>query len=478
MTYELIKTQEISCIPISTIREYYIKYVNLGIPKFLNMLGFDKIEPEYAEGMFIYTKCSRKIYDFTGGISVLNLGHNHPRILKAQREFIEKKCPQVWKSFFSPYLAVLSRNLAAISPGDLNYSFFCNSGAEANEGALKIAEKYQGRKKKKIVYTDISYHGKTHATMSVSGCERSRSHFKLLDDCICLPYGNWQAFQDLIKENCRDNSKENDIIAIILEAIHAEDIVIPPEGYLKNIRRLCDEYNILMIIDDIFCGFGRTGKMFSFEHEDVVPDIFTVSKSLGGGKSSLAAYITRDHIFKRAYGSIEDSMMHTTTFNGLGEECFLANEAINVIVEENLVENAKEMGEYFLSRLLVLKDKYPHLIKDVKGIGLLINVELKKPAERLSNILGKFNAFINEFSEGFLTGLVLSQLLYKYNILVYSGLHNKGIVCINPALIIGKKHIDYFIESLDNLLSLDIIGMVKEYATMKIKRNIFNPIKI
>lgn len=476
MSYELVKTEDIENIPLSTIREYYLRHVNPSIPKFLGLLGFEEIEPQYSEGMFIYTKELRRIYDFTGGISVLNLGHNHPRILKAQEEFIKKRRPQVWKAFLSPYLAVLSKNLAAISPGDLNYPFFCNSGAEANEGALKIAEKYQGSQKKKIVYTDISYHGKTHATMSVSGCETSRRYFKLLDGCVSIPYGNWQAFEALIKANCRGNSKDNDIIAIILEAIHAEGVVVPPIGYLKNIRRLCDCYNILMIIDDIFCGFGRTGKMFSFEHEDVIPDIFTVSKSLGGGKASIAAYIAREHIFKRAYGSLRDSMMHTTTFNGLGEECFLANEAINVIVDEGLVENSRKMGGYFLSRLLELKSKYPNLIKDVRGIGLLINVELNKPAEKLINIAAKFSTFVNEFSEGFLTGVMISLLMYKYNILVYSGLHNKGIICINPALIIEKEQIDYFLNSFDNLLSMDIYNMVKEYGLAKIKAKVFKSI--
>lgn len=465
----LIKTQDVENIPIDTVKEYYQRHVNLGVPKFLNMLGFDKIELEHAQGLFIYTKCGRKIYDFTGGISVLNLGHNHPRILEVRREFAEKKRPEVWKAFLSPYLAVLSKNLSSICPEGLNYPFFCNSGAEANEGALKIAEKYQGTDKKKIVYTDISYHGKTHATMSVSGCETSRSHFKLLDGCISIPYGNWVAFEELIKQCCKGGNKDNDIIAIILEAIHAEGVVVPAEGYLKNIRRLCDEYGILLIIDDIFCGFGRTGRMFSFEHEGITPDIFTVSKSLGGGKASLAAYIAKEHIFKKAYGDIKDAMMHTTTFNGLGEECYTAIEAINVLVEEGLVENSMNMGGYFLSRLLELKEKYPGLIKDVKGIGLLINVELKRPAEKLINIFGKVSSFINEFSEGFLTGIIMSLLFHKYNILVYAGQHNKSSICITPALILKKEEVDYFINSFDDLLSMNVVNMLKDYSAMKIK---------
>ncbi len=469
MKYPLIRREEIEGIPGKDILEYYLKHVNTGIPKFLNMLGLDKIEPQYSEGIYIYSKCGRKIYDFTGGISVLNLGHNHPRILKARREFNQKKTPEVWKAFLSPYLAVLSRNLAAICPGDLNYPFFCNSGAEANEGALKIAEKYQGKKKNKIIYTDISFHGKTHATLSISGCETSRAHFKLLDNCISIPYGDWHAFERVIKANCGQDAKDNGIIAIILEAVHAEGVVIPARGYLKNLRRLCDEYGILMIIDDIFCGFGRTGRMFSFEHEDIIPDILTVSKSLGGGKASIAAFISRDHIFKRAYGDIKDSMMHTSTFNGLGEECYTAIEAINIMVDEKIAENAREMGEYFLERLLGLKLKYPGLIKDVRGIGLLLTVELEMPGERLMRMLSGMSSFIGEFSEGFLSGVILSQLLYRHNILICSGQHTKRNLWINPSLIINKSQIDYFIGSFNDILSRGVINLCKDYACMRMK---------
>ncbi|MFC1558370.1 aspartate aminotransferase family protein [candidate division KSB1 bacterium] len=469
MKYDLIKLNEVEKLSLNDIKDNYYRHINTGIPKVLNMLGFDQIEPVYSEGLFIYAKDGRKIYDFTGGISVLNLGHNHPRILKVRREFNEKKRPEVWKTYLSPYLAALSRNLAAVSPGDLNYSFLCNSGAEANEGALKIAEKYQGLNKKKIVYTDISFHGKTHAAMSVSGCETSKSYFKLLNDCISIPYGNWREFEDLIKESCNKKGKKNDIIAIILEAIHAEGVIIPPKGYLKNIRRLCDEYDILMIIDDIFCGFGRTGRMFSFEYEDIIPDIFTVSKSLGGGKASIAAYIARDHIFKKAYGNMKDSMIHTTTFNGFGEECCTAIESINILVEENLVENSKEMGEYFLLKLIELKDKYPKLIKDVRGIGLLLDIEFKKPAEKIISTISKVSPFLNEFSEGFLTGMILSLMMHKYNILLLVGQHNKSNIIVNPPLIINKENIDYFIESFSELLSGDILGMIKDFSKMKLK---------
>ena len=472
MKESLITLEDLDNLPLKTIRDYYLKHVNKGIPKFLSMLCLDGLAIEYAEGMYIYTKCGRKIYDFTGGFSVLNLGHNHPRIMRARRQFNEKKQLEIWKTFLSPYLAALSKNVAAVSPGDLNYVFICNSGAEANEGALKLAEKYQGTGKNKIIYTDLSFHGKTHATMSVSSVEPSRKYFKLLDNCVSVPYGDWHAFEQIIQKSSDGNSKDNDIIAIILEAVHAEGVVIPPSGYLQNIRRLCDEHNILMIVDDVLCGFGRTGKMFSFEHEDIIPDIFTVAKSLGGGKASVGAYVARDNIYNRAYGRLQDSMIHSSTFSGLGEECYTAIEAVNVLVEEGLVDNSREMGEYFLEKLNDLKDKHSGTIEDVRGIGLLICIELKRPADKMVKLIENISTAIKDFSDGFLTGIIVSLLVHKYNILVTPGPHEKRVIMIIPPLIVSRSEIDYFLTSIDELFSMNIVSMVKAYSSLKVRNMI------
>jgi len=468
----LITLEDLDNLPLKSVRDYYLKHVNKGIPKFLSMLCLDSLEVDYSEGMYIHTKCGRKIYDFTGGFSVLNLGHNHPRILRARKRFNEKKQMEIWKTFLSPYIAALSSNVAAVSPGDLNYVFICNSGAEANEGALKLAEKYQGTGRSKIIYTDLSFHGKTHVTMSVSGCEPSRKYFKLLDNCVSVPYGDWYAFERIIKQSSSNNSTDNDIIAIILEAVHAEGVIKPPAGYLKNMRRLCDEYNILMIIDEVLCGLGRTGKMFSFEYEDIIPDIFTIAKSLGGGKASVGAYVARDDIYNKSYGRLKDSMIHSSTFSGLGEECYTAIEAINVLVEEGLVDNSREMGEYLLIKLNDLKDTHKEIIEDVRGIGLLACIELKRPADKIISLVENISTAVKEFSDGFLTGIIVSLLVHKYNILVTPGPHEKRIIMIIPPLIVNRAEIDYFIKSIDELFSMSIISMVKTYSGLKMRNMI------
>lgn len=464
--YNLIRLSEVDNLPQKNILQYYRDYINPGIATFIRILGLDKYKITRSEGMYLYTECGRKIMDFSAGMSVLNHGHNHSRIMEARRKFNENKRLEICKAFVSQYQSVLAKNLAEIFPGDLKYSFFCNSGAEANEGALKIALLYQGQgtPKNKIVYTDLGYHGKTFGTMSVSGSASKpyRELFKNLDGCLEVPFGKIDAFNNLIKERTSTDGS-NDIAIVILEAIIGDMVIIPPEGYLRELHALCKKHNIIMIVDEVFTGFGRTGKMFSFEHEDVVPDIVTFSKSFGGGKASIAGYIVKPYIFHKTYEPLSRCTIHTTTFGGLGEECATAIEAVNIINDENLIENARVQGEYLLFRLKHLKDKYPKYIKDARGIGLLCNLELHKASEVfLAKLLKNFPQTDNLLL-GLLPAMIVSQLFKKHNILIYTGGRMDNLL-INPSLIVKKEEIDIFIDALENVLEGNLCKLAIQFA--------------
>ena len=460
--YNLINLSKINNLSQKDIVRYYKDYINPGIATFLKILGFDKYKIIQSEGMYLYTECGRKIMDFLGGMSVLNHGHNHPRILKARREFNEGKRLEICKAFLSQYQSVLAKNLAEIFPGDLKYSFFCNSGAEANEGALKIALLYQrAYKKDKIVYTDLGYHGKTFATMSVSGSisKPYSELFKKIDGCIEVPFGDIQAFRKLIEER-----KNNDIAAIILEAVKADLALMPPQGYLEELYSLCKKNNIIMIVDEVYTGFGRTGKMFAFEHGNIVPDIVTFSKSLGGGKASIAGYIVKPYIFQKAYGSLGTCTIHTTTFGGLGEECATAIEALNIIIDEGLVENARVQGEYLLERMRYLKSKYPQYIKNVQCIGLLGVFEFRNSCEIFgAKFLSKIT-HVNEWLIGLFPAVVASELFKKHNILIYTG-GKEDYLPVNPSLIVKREEIDIFIKAVDDVLSRNVFNLAMRLAT-------------
>ncbi|MDD5774184.1 MAG: aspartate aminotransferase family protein [bacterium] len=459
--YSLIQLPEVEDFTQKEIVSMYSKYVNSGIATFLKILGFDKYKIVKAEGMYLYTECGKKILDFSGGMSVLNHGHNHPRIMEARKRFNDHKRLEICKAFIPQYQSVLANNLAEIFPGDLQYSFFCNSGAEANEGALKIALLFHRPKRDKIVYTDLGYHGKTFATMSVSGMV-SRPYkelFKSLDGCLEVPYGNIGVLKELIRK--RKESGRLDIACMILEPIKADLVLMPPHGYLRELEALCNEQDIILIADEIFTGFGRTGKMFGFEHEGIVPDIVTFSKSLGGGKASIAGYIVKSHIFKKTYGSLKGCTVHTTTFGGLGEECATAIEALNVINDEDLIGNARAQGEYLLARMKELKSKYPRFIKDVRGIGLLCIFELRSTSEVFGERLLKNIPHFNDLLLGLIPAAIVSELFKRHNILIYTGGREDNLF-INPSLIITKEEIDMFIDSLDNVFGSNLLRLIME----------------
>lgn len=462
--YHLIRSEEVDSLPQKTIVGYYQDHVNPGIATFLKILGFAKYKVVRAEGMYLYTECGRKILDFSGGLSVLNHGHNHPRILEVRKKFNENKNLEICKAFVSQYQSVLARNLSEIFSGELKYSFFCNSGAEANEGALKMALLYQRvHRKDKILYTDLGYHGKTFGAMSVSGdfSKPYKELFKVLDGCLEVKYGDVAAVEDLIRR--RSSGGEHDIAVMILEPIKADLVIIPPQGYLNKLAALCKKNHILLIFDEVFTGFGRTGKMFAFEHEGVMPDIVTFSKSLGGGKASIAGYAVRPDLFKQTYGPMDRCLVHSTTFGGLGEECATAIEALNIINDEDLVENARLQGGYLLSRLDRLKNKYPQYIKDVRCLGLLCAIDFYAS----SKIFGlDFMRRIPRLSDAFIglfPAVVVSELFSKENVLIYVG-GKDDYLFVNPALIVTREQIDIFTDALDRVFGANIPRLATKLA--------------
>jgi len=456
---------------LSTQERVYLtqKYVNPGMVKLFKILGFDKAWATSAEGMYIFLKDGRKILDMTGGNCVIGLGHNHPRILEARAKVSNNKRLELCKSFLSPYMAVLASNIATLLPEDLQYSFFCGSGADAIEGALKLAQKHHGKNRMGLVYTDHSFHGKTYAAMSISSLEEPRHHFSLLDCCYQIPYGDAEALEIFLQNRCKNSTNNKpDICAFILEAIHGTRIVFPPKGYLKQIRNICDRYDVLLILDEIYTGFGRTGYWFAFEPENIVPDIVCYSKIFGGGKATIAGYTTRKSVFLKAYGKTEDSMIHSTTYSGMSEECATAIEALNIVKEENLVERTKKLGKYLEKQLYKLKEKYPDRVTDVRGRGLLWGVELNPP---MNQVVKQVKPFL--IKRGLdktsillkLTGaIVLSELFNTHNVLAYLGFTRRNLIVFSPSLFVSKEELNQAINALDRILSTNWLILGSHFA--------------
>ena len=442
--------------------DLFRQHINPSVANMYSLLGLAERKPVRAEGMYIYLEDGSKVLDLAAGITVVNCGHNHPRVMAARKRWAEQRALEHWKFIPSPHQAGLAHNLAQIFPGDLNYVFYCNSGAEANEGALKMAQKYSGKHRKKVVFTHISFHGKTLGTLSVSGSEHSNNeHFNLTQNCLEIRFGDAQALEDVIRAH-KSGIGKSEVGTFIVEAIRSEGVVVPPKGYLAEVRRICSKYDVVLIVDEVFCGFGRTGKMFAFEHENIVPDIVSFSKAFGAGKASFGGFIARTPIFQKAYGKMKNATIHSTTYNGLGEEIVTAIETLHILNDECLVENSRANGQYFIEQLKLLKARHPRIVKDVRGVGLLINIELKSLVAKLSRYLPL--SAPEEMVDKITTGGVISELYEKHNILVYAPLHNNNIIMITPPLLINREQIDQFIRALDEVLTTNLVEKVAGFT--------------
>ncbi|RJX24163.1 MAG: aspartate aminotransferase family protein [Dethiobacter sp.] len=419
--------------------ETYKNYVHPGRATLQALLNLDTNFVR-AEGCKVWDEDGNEYLDFVGGYGSLNLGHNHPAVIEALHKV--ESAPVMLQTALAKFAAVLAHNLAQITPGDLQNCWFCSSGTEAVEGALKLARMYTG--KKDFIYCLGGFHGKTMGSLSVTGKKKYQEPFEpLIPGCIPIPYGDAEALEKALKKH--------DAAAFIVEPILGEGgIILPPEGYLKEARRLCSSGNTLLIFDEIQTGFGRTGTLFACEHEGIVPDVMILAKSLGGGIVAIGGYITTAAIMKKAYGSsIDKATMLSSTFGGNTHSAAGAIAAVEVVVRENLARQAAEKGAYFLNKLQGLKEKYS-IIKDVRGRGLLVGLELAEGGGLLDFLSA---GSVKKLSSEFLSSMIGGELQQKYRVLTLFTLNNPNVIRLEPPLTVSYEQLDYAVDAFDKLFS-------------------------
>lgn len=315
-----------------------------------------------GEGCWVWDNKDRKLLDFTTGIAVTCLGHSHPALLGAI-DLQSRKIVHGSNLFYLEPQARLARNLVENSACDK--VFFCNTGTEAVEGAIKFARKWGSLngKKHKIVSMHGSFHGRTYGALSATGAKQYQLGFEpMLEGFEFVPYGE--------SEPLRRCLKEGGFCAVIVEPVQGENgVIVPQRGYLRKVREICDQSGALLILDEIQTGMGRTGKLFAHEHEEIEPDIIAVAKALGGGVPC-GAVLLRD--------AVADTITpgsHGTTFGGnpLAVSCALA--VLETINDKKLLESVSSMGSYFLKKLRRIQDEHCGIIKDARGMGLMIGLE-------------------------------------------------------------------------------------------------------
>lgn len=434
----LLSLEEALTLDRERVRGYYREYSNSGFAKTLSLLDFDKNFVK-AQGVYLWDSNNNRYLDFLGGYGALNLGHNHPEVIASLEKI--KDVPNILQASLNKLAAGLAYNLAQIAPLGLKHTFFSNSGAEAVEGALKLARISTGRKK--FVYCDNSFHGKTFGALSVTGRAKYQEPFKpLLSDVEMVPFGDVDSLENVLKNE--------DCACFIVEPIQGEGgVIVPPDGYLKKVRDVCSRYGTLLIIDEIQTGFGRTGYMFACQRENISPDIMCLAKSLGGGIMPIGAFIATEDVWEKGFGGMEKCLLHTSTFGGNSWAMAAGIASINIIVRDNLAYEAKEKGKYLLDRLNKLREKYP-IIRDIRGQGLLIGIEFNQPEK---GILDKITGgAVTRFAKEYTGSLVAGELLNRYHIVTAYTLNNPNVIRLEPPLIISYEDLDLVANALDEML--------------------------
>ncbi|MDA8172982.1 MAG: acetylornithine transaminase [Nitrospiraceae bacterium] len=325
-----------------------------------------------GRGVRVWSGDDREFLDFVGGIAVNVLGHCHPKVVVAVQKQVQRLI-HVSNLYYTEAQVKLARLL--IENSFAGRAFFCNSGAEANEAAIKLARKYakehSGPEKYRIITAINSFHGRTFGALSATGQPKFHAGFEpLLDGFIYVPYDDAGALREAVEH------EKGKLCAVMLEPIQGEGGVrVPGQDYLKQVRDICGSAGALLIFDEVQTGIGRTGELFAYKHWGVKPDIMTLAKGLGGGMP-IGAVLAREDVAEAfTPGS------HASTFGGGPVVCAAGVAVLQVLLEDNhyMLGHAKRMGTYFREKLDALKVRFPDLIKDIRGMGLLIGMELSKP---------------------------------------------------------------------------------------------------
>ncbi|MDA4844709.1 aspartate aminotransferase family protein [Hoeflea poritis] len=460
----LLTVEDAKALDLPTMTEYFKDHLNPGQLHFMKLLGFNKVKIERAEGMYYIDQKGRKILDFFGGFGSLAFGHNHPKVLGARIKFQEEKRHEIAMAFLSQYAAALARNLAEISPGDLDMVFLGSSGSEAMEAAVKVAERAAGPERSRIVYAENAFHGKTKGVLSLTDSPLYRGQFKLVDETVRVPFGDIDAIRNAFEADPQ-------IGVIVLETIQGGGgIISAPDTFWQELRALCDKHDVLWVADEVQCGMGRSGRFYAFEHAGVVPDVTALAKSLGAGKCAMAAMIARRDVYMKAYGKPNTALIHgPATFGGIGEACITSIEGLNLLYDEGLIENAAAQGDYLLRRLSELQQEYPKIIKDVRGQGLMIGLEFQDFSQTLPMVLRPVVSVLDDKLKGSLSGFIGALLLRDYDTLVAFTEYNRNVIRLEPPLICQGEHVDAFVDALDNLLGRGIVGIVRDFVASQVK---------
>lgn len=447
-------------LTIKEIKKFYKDYFNKGQVSLLEKFTFSNEKIAYAKGCYITTESGSKLFDMTSGFGTQNLGYNNDEILLIRKDFIHKNKLPFSRLFFDENIAKLSKKMSEILPRNMQYSFFSNSGAEANEGAIKMAYKYHQGKRNILIHNKSSFHGKLIATSQITDSPEVSFGFQQSLNTQTLDLQNPDTLLKFAEKN------KNNIYGLIIEPFSAS--LAEPFSYekLKQIQDICKTHNILIIYDEVYSGFFRTGSLFYYMgSKELEPDIVTYSKSFGGGIASIAGYTATKDVFLKSYGNQKDALLHSSTYSNYVEECAIANKSLEIFdrpLFASKIKASSNLLENEIKNLLKISN-----VKSITGKGFHFGIQFKK-----LNLLGldKLIKYIPmgitndpRFIEKLYLSAVINELYIKHKILSYAGFNEKIKLIVSPPVIVTPEEILKITTSLSEVIGENPVILISKF---------------
>jgi ornithine--oxo-acid transaminase len=417
--------------------ELYARTINPQFMRLLRTIGFDRVWSR-AEGQYLYDSDGNRYLDLLGGFGMFNVGRNNPSVRAALIESLELETPGSVQVGVSLLPGLLAEELLKRTPARLERVLFTNSGTEAVEAALKLGR--AATRRARVISTNLAFHGLTLGSLSASGDSHFVERFgPLLPGFSQIPFGDLDALEQELRSE--------DVALFLVEPIQGKGVNLPPAGYLEGAQQLCRRYGTLFAVDEVQTGFGRTGKLFAFEHWELEPDLVTVAKSLSGGYVPVGALLMARHVYDAVFDSLEHSVSHGSTFapNDLAMAAGLAT--LRELDDAKLVERSEQLGRRLLELTRPLVEAHDS-VQDVRGLGLMWAIEFGEPES------GSLAWRVMErMQAGLFAQLVVLPLFTEHRILSQVAGHDLAVLKGLPPLVVSEQDLEEFAVALDDAIS-------------------------
>jgi ornithine--oxo-acid transaminase len=416
--------------------DLYTRTINPQFMRVLRTIGFDRTWKR-AEGQYLYDADGRRYLDLLGGFGIFNVGRNNPRVRAALVETLELETPGSVQLGVSLLPGLLAERLLALTPARLQKVLFTSTGTEAVEAALKLGRAATGRSR--VLSTEQGFHGLTLGSLSAAGDAHFRDRFgPFLPGFERVPFGDLDALERALAQE--------DVALFLVEPVQGKGVNLPPAGYLEGAQSLCRRYGTLFAVDEVQTGFGRTGRLFAFEHWHLEPDLVTVAKTLSGGYVPVGALLMAQRVYDSVFDSLEHSVSHGSTFapNDLAMAAGLAT--LHELEREQLVERSARLGELLLERMVPLVEEHA-VVKESRGLGLMWALEFAEPE---SGSLAWRT--MERMQAGLFAQLVVVPLFTRHRILTQVAGHDLAVLKILPPLVLTEQDLDEFAAALDDVI--------------------------